>query len=202
MKKVTLIFILLSFCLANINSFPRFSHVFKRINTSQINQQKTAEMDLKQVEIESLNDQLTRLKQENEILKNALNSSRFLTVEYPQLPSWYEEIKSNQESSIVDNDVREWNDEKWRCSEGGFSGTDFVHSRTRAAVRILEYAIIKQPILGIEASLDGIYIYIFIYIHIIYIYVYVYIHMYIYIYIYIYIYRSFLPIFSWSCLFQ
>jgi hypothetical protein len=47
-------------------------------------------------------------------------------------------------------------------------GTDFVHSRTRAAVRVLEYAVIKRPMLGVEASLDGyicIYLCIYIYIY-------------------------------------
>jgi hypothetical protein len=37
--------------------------------------------------------------------------------------------------------VKEWDDETWRLSEGGFSGVDFCHSK-QAAVRIVKYAIL------------------------------------------------------------
>lgn len=37
--------------------------------------------------------------------------------------------------------IREWDDEEWRLTEGGFSGRDFCHSK-QASVRIVNYALL------------------------------------------------------------
>lgn len=55
------------------------------------------------------------------------------------LPQWYDSLLS------IENrvDVREWYDEEWRNTEGGFSGVDFCHSPS-ASVRILDYFILSN----------------------------------------------------------
>jgi len=54
----------------------------------------------------------------------------------PSLPSWFVRVKESPGAKKLD--VREWVDEEWRNSEGGWKGNDYVHSPT-AACRILEY---------------------------------------------------------------
>lgn len=49
---------------------------------------------------------------------------------------WFNSLKSVPGAEILD--IREWRDENWRTTEGGFAGRDFIHSKT-ASVRILDY---------------------------------------------------------------
>ena len=53
---------------------------------------------------------------------------------------WFNSLKSVPGAEILD--IREWRDENWRTTEGGFAGRDFIHSKT-ASVRILDY--LKLP---------------------------------------------------------
>jgi acyl-coenzyme A thioesterase PaaI-like protein len=53
---------------------------------------------------------------------------------------WFNKLKSTPGAEVLD--VKEWQDEEWRTSEGGFMGRDFIHSKG-ASVRIIDY--IKLP---------------------------------------------------------
>ena len=99
-------------------------------------------------------DQVALLNKKVEALTAALFKAQSLSITYPTLPAWYEDIKSSSDCSVVDEGVREWDDESWRLTDGGFSGTDFVHSRSRAPVRVLEYLIVNRAPAGNEASTD------------------------------------------------
>ena len=105
-------------------------------------------------EIARMSERIEILTRENAELKAAaISPGQSLAITYPSLPTWFEDIKRHSDCSVVDDSVREWNDEHWRLSEGGFSGTDYVHSRSRAPVRVLEYLLIK-PSTGSNPSTD------------------------------------------------
>ena len=99
-------------------------------------------------QIEVLTEQIEKLRIDNERLKMiTLSSPGSAAIRYPDLPEWFVEMKSSGNRCIVDESVREWYDEKWRSSAaGGFSGTDYVHSRTSAPVRIMEYMILEKSV--------------------------------------------------------
>ena len=90
---------------------------------------------------------------ENMQLRDAAVSP-VMAIRYPCLPEWFKAMKADGDCCAVDDFVREWHDEKWRLSTGGFSGTDYVHSRSRAPVRVLEYLIVKRPNLTREPAKD------------------------------------------------
>lgn len=56
---------------------------------------------------------------------------------------WIDFLKSNYQGKVVT--LREWRDEEWRKDPngGGFSGTDFCHSKT-SAVQIQEYLLFSK----------------------------------------------------------
>eukprot|EP01036_Dinobryon_divergens_P030140 gene30140-39337_t len=56
---------------------------------------------------------------------------------------WIDVLKSNYQGTVVT--LREWKDEEWRKdpSGGGFSGTDFCHSKS-SAVQIQEYLLFSK----------------------------------------------------------
>jgi acyl-coenzyme A thioesterase PaaI-like protein len=104
-------------------------------------------------EVRKLQEAIKNLTAENKQLKSLLDASKGAPIKYPSLPAWYKSLKAATPNSlVVDSVVREFSNEAWRTSEGGFLGTDFVHSSTRAAVRILEYLLVNgtssSPSLG------------------------------------------------------
>lgn len=103
-------------------------------------------------QIAELNAKIESLSLENTQLRDT--ASPAMAIRYPCLPEWFTSMKAHGDSCAVDDFVREWHDEKWRTSEGGFSGTDYVHSRSRAPVRVLEYLIVKRPNLTREPAKD------------------------------------------------
>ena len=70
----------------------------------------------------------------------------------PSVPEWYTRLKSSTFAEKLN--VREWQDEAWRQSEGGWKGKDYVHSVT-APCRILEYSLIKPQISPSSSSIEG-----------------------------------------------
>ena len=102
--------------------------------------------------VDTMAKKIEKLMIENAELKRA--ASVTAAIKYPALPEWFVELKSNSDCCLVDDYVREWNDESWRTSAGGFSGTDYVHSRSRAPARVLEYLIVKRAILGEDNTKD------------------------------------------------
>lgn len=103
-------------------------------------------------QIAELNAKIESLSLENTKLRDT--ASPAMAIRYPCLPEWFIAIKAHGDCCAVDDFVREWHDEKWRISAGGFSGTDYVHSRSRAPVRVLEYLIVKRPNLTREPAKD------------------------------------------------
>jgi hypothetical protein len=103
-------------------------------------------------QIAELNARIESLSIENTQLRDA--ASPVMVIKYPCLPEWFTAMKGHGDCCAVDDFVREWHDEKWRLSTGGFSGTDYVHSRSRAPVRVLEYLIVKRPNLSREPAKD------------------------------------------------
>ena len=103
-------------------------------------------------QVEKIAKKMEKLMLENAELKRVASAT--VVINYPALPEWFVELKSHADCCLVDDYVREWNDEPWRTSAGGFSGTDYVHSRTSAPARVLEYLIVKRPILGDDNTKD------------------------------------------------
>lgn len=95
------------------------------------------------LEVTDLLDQIAQLTIENKQLKSKATQSIIQPIFYPQLPKWYEDMKSSPSSCVVDDFVQEWQDENWRVANG-WMGTDFIHSKTRASVHVLEYLIVKK----------------------------------------------------------
>lgn len=67
-------------------------------------------------------------------------------LDYPPLPDWFEAIKrSSDDVILVDTGVHDVDrDEDWRLNEGGYSGTDLIHSSSRAPCRVLEYCLLPS----------------------------------------------------------
>lgn len=57
-----------------------------------------------------------------------------------EVPSWFEAIKTSPRATTLD--LREWLDEEWRGKEGGWSGSDYMHSKI-AACRIVDYCLLN-----------------------------------------------------------
>ena len=76
----------------------------------------------------------------------AIGTQSSTPIAYPTLPLWYEVIKAQANVVVVDDSVREYRDEMWRLRDGGFSGTDLMHSQSRAACRVLEYLLIPNEL--------------------------------------------------------
>jgi hypothetical protein len=70
-------------------------------------------------------------------------------VSNPTAPDWFQELKTIQGSQRLN--VAEWDNEKWRKEEGGFSGYDFCHS-IFSAVRILEYVLLPSQHINRDLS--------------------------------------------------
>ena len=98
-------------------------------------------------EVRNLLQSIRRLapNQQTALLQQlAIGTSSSTPIAYPNLPEWYDVIKAQANVVVVDDSVREYRDEMWRLGEGGFSGTDLMHSRSRAACRVLEYLLIPN----------------------------------------------------------
>ena len=123
--------------------------------SQRMSQSTESTVDLRS-QIEVLTEQIEKLRIDNERLRMAaLTSPGSPTIRYPDLPEWFVKMKSSGNRCIVDESVREWYDEKWRSSAaGGFSGTDYVHSRTSAPVRIMEYMILEKSVEEKELIID------------------------------------------------
>jgi hypothetical protein len=96
-------------------------------------------------EIARLNCTIQKLQEENDRLRRAKRSN----IDYPSAPKWFLDVKdSDKYICSVDDHMRQWHDEAYRLSLGDFVGSDYCHSPTTAAVRILEYALLKpvEPI--------------------------------------------------------
>jgi hypothetical protein len=146
--EISLVFAnLLIFC----NSFQQLSSMASSHQLHFSHQMSKSEEDTSYL-VEKMEKKIERLTIENAELKRAASSS--IAIKYPALPKWFIELKANPDCCLVDDYVREWNDEPWRTSAGGFSGTDYVHSRSRAPARVLEYLIVKRAILGVDNSKD------------------------------------------------
>ena len=156
--RVTGIFLLLSYFSVISQSYTKYSSTavtYPKTKGLLMSQSNLERADLLH-QVASMAEKIEMLSRENAQLRISAASppANFYAIEYPPFPAWYEDIKSSSDYSVVDEVVREWNDENWRLSEGGFSGTDFVHSRSRAPVRVLEYLIIHRSSVGREPSTD------------------------------------------------
>lgn len=123
--------------------------------SQRMSELKESTVDLRS-QIEVLTEQIEKLRIDNERLRMVnLSSHGSSTIGNPDLPEWFVKMKSSGNRCIVDESVREWYDEKWRVSTaGGFSGTDYIHSRTSAPVRIMEYIILENSTAGKELTGD------------------------------------------------
>lgn len=156
--RVTGIFLLLSNLFQISQSYSKVSsdtRIYLQHKALQMSQSNLERADLIQ-QVAFMAEKIEMLSRENAQLKIAAASPPFESgsIKYPSLPAWFENIKRISDYSVVDDTVREWNDESWRLSAGGFSGTDFVHSRSRAPARVLEYLIIHRSDVGSETSTD------------------------------------------------
>jgi hypothetical protein len=125
-KKILVVLNLLSISSSFIQLRPTAS--LDRMDKSlKISRTRVENSDLLK-QIAELNARIESLSIENTQLRDA--ASPVMAIRYPCLPEWFTAMKALGDCCAVDDFVREWHDEKWRLSTGGFSGTDYVHSRS------------------------------------------------------------------------
>lgn len=89
------------------------------------------------------------MEQEIEKLKKIILLQDETIYKSPAIPSWFTTLRS-KENFMAEVNNREWTDEIWRISDGGWKGRDYVHGKT-AGVRVLDYYLMA-PEADIQSS--------------------------------------------------